>query len=74
MTGDLSASGVIRTVISLAALERGFIPGTARLREVDAGLGIDVVLEPLAAPRSCHALVIGSGPGACHAAFVLSGS
>jgi 3-oxoacyl-[acyl-carrier-protein] synthase II len=73
-TGDLSASGVIRSVIAISALERGFVPGTARFEEPEAGLPIQVVREPLAAPRSSRALVVGSGPGGCHAALVLSGA
>ncbi|MHC4862168.1 MAG: beta-ketoacyl-[acyl-carrier-protein] synthase family protein, partial [Planctomycetota bacterium] len=72
-TGDLSSSGVLRAVVTVLALAGGFVPATARLREPDPSLGIVTVGcagSPLASP---HVLQAGSGPGGCHAAFVLTG-
>jgi 3-oxoacyl-[acyl-carrier-protein] synthase-1 len=44
----LGAAGAVETIVSLLALERGFLPGTCGLREPDP----DCPCEVLAAPRS----------------------
>lgn len=49
----LGAAGAVETIVSLLALERGFLPGTCGLRQVDPQLACPVVAAPelTVAPR-----------------------
>jgi len=42
----LGAAGAVEAIVSLLALERGFIPGTCGLRELDPACAIDVFTAP----------------------------
>jgi 3-oxoacyl-[acyl-carrier-protein] synthase-1 len=46
----LGAAGVIEAITTIQALEQQVLPPSAHLRELDAGLALDVVTEP----RSAH--------------------
>ena len=45
----LGAAGITEAVVSLLALEGQFLPGSPTTREVEAGLGCAIVLQPRAA-------------------------
>ena len=44
----IAAAGAIEAAACVAALERGFLPGTAGLQTVDPQMGVDVVRRPIA--------------------------
>jgi 3-oxoacyl-[acyl-carrier-protein] synthase-1 len=67
----LAASGIIETVLALAALRAGSVPGIASLRQLDpdcAGLPISAAAQ---APRSSVALVLSRGFGGTNAALLV---
>ncbi len=43
----LGAAGAVEVVVSLLALDKGFLPGTCGLETVDPQFGLDVLHEPL---------------------------
>ncbi|MGR8930320.1 MAG: beta-ketoacyl-ACP synthase [Gammaproteobacteria bacterium] len=43
----LGAAGAVEAVVSLLALERGFLPGTCGLQKVDSELDLPIIVEPL---------------------------
>jgi 3-oxoacyl-[acyl-carrier-protein] synthase-1 len=43
----LGAAGAVEVVVSLLALEKGFLPGTCGLREVDPRFGFAVIRDPM---------------------------
>ena len=43
----LGAAGAVEVVVCLLALERGFLPGTCGLRQVDPEFGLTVIAEPM---------------------------
>lgn len=43
----LGAAGAVEAIVSLLALERGFLPGTCGLRQVDPAFGLPVIVEPV---------------------------
>jgi 3-oxoacyl-[acyl-carrier-protein] synthase-1 len=67
----LAASGIVETVIALAAMREGSVPGVANLRQLDPECaGLPVTATPQA-PRSDVALVLSRGFGGTNAALVL---
>ena len=48
----IAAAGAIEAAACVAALERGFLPGTAGLQTVDAQMNVDVVRQPLTSTPS----------------------
>jgi 3-oxoacyl-[acyl-carrier-protein] synthase-1 len=67
----LAASGIIETVLALAALRAGSVPGIASLRQLDpdcAGLPVSAAAQ---APRSSVALVLSRGFGGTNAALLV---
>lgn len=44
----LGAAGIVEAVITLLALERGFIPGTLNTRELDAACGPQIAIDNIA--------------------------
>jgi 3-oxoacyl-[acyl-carrier-protein] synthase I len=67
----LAASGILDSVLALAALRRGVVPGVATLRELDPDLGNLPVSARPQAPRSDVALVLNRGFGGSNTALVL---
>jgi len=59
----LGAAGAVETVVSLLALQHGFIPGTCGLRVVDPSLALPVSAEPMVdqAPRLILSNAFGFG-------------
>jgi len=43
----LGAAGAVEAIVSLLAIERGFLPGTCGLRQVDPDFGLPVIAEPI---------------------------
>jgi 3-oxoacyl-[acyl-carrier-protein] synthase II len=66
----LGASGAIEAAIVAMALERGTLPGTCNLAELDGRLGLTVLREAMAA-RPTVALSTSFGFGGLNAALVL---
>jgi 3-oxoacyl-[acyl-carrier-protein] synthase-1 len=66
----LAASGVLDSVLALAALRHGVVPGVATLRELDPDLGNLPVSARPQAPRSDVALVLNRGFGGSNTALV----
>jgi len=46
MGHTLGAAGIVESVISLLAIERGLMPGTVNTNELDAGFGPQIRLQP----------------------------
>jgi 3-oxoacyl-[acyl-carrier-protein] synthase-1 len=67
----LSASGILESVLALAALRHGVGPGVATLRELDPDFGDLPVSARPQAPRSDVALVLNRGFGGSNTALVL---
>jgi 3-oxoacyl-[acyl-carrier-protein] synthase-1 len=66
----LAASGILDSVLALAALRRGVVPGVATLRDLDPDFGnLPVSARPQAA-RSDVALVLNRGFGGSNTALV----
>jgi 3-oxoacyl-[acyl-carrier-protein] synthase II len=62
----IAAAGALETVISVASLERGFLPGTLGLEMVDEACPVRVLREPLAeAPRVVMSNSFGFGGQNC---------
>jgi len=66
----LAASGILDSVLALAALRRGAVPGVATLRELDPDLGNLPVSAGPRAPRSDVALVLNRGFGGSNTALL----
>ena len=66
----LAASGILDSVLALAALRRGAVPGVATLREPDPDLGNLPVSAGPRAPRSDVALVLNRGFGGSNTALL----
>jgi 3-oxoacyl-[acyl-carrier-protein] synthase II len=67
----LGASGAVEAAITALAIDRGILPGTCNLAELDAEIGLTV----LATARECRidaALTNSFGFGGMNAALVLS--
>ena len=67
----LAASGILDSVLALAALRHGVVPGVATLRERDPDLGDLPVSARPQVPRSDVALVLNRGFGGSNTALVL---
>jgi len=67
----LAASGILDSVLALAALRHGVVPGVATLREIDPDLGNLPVSAHPQEPRSDVALVLNRGFGGSNTALVL---
>jgi 3-oxoacyl-[acyl-carrier-protein] synthase-1 len=67
----LAASGILDSVLALAALRHGVVPGVATLRELDPDFGDLPVSARPQAPRSDVALVLNRGFGGSNTALVL---
>jgi len=67
----LAASAILDSVLALAALHHGVVPGVATLRELDPDLGNLPVSALPQAPRSDVALVLNRGFGGSNTALVL---
>ncbi len=68
----LAASGLIDTVVALAALREGIVPGIATLARPDPALGALPVSRAHAQPRSRVALVLSRGFAGTDAALLVS--
>jgi 3-oxoacyl-[acyl-carrier-protein] synthase-1 len=69
----IAAAGIVETVVALAALEAGVVPGIGTLREVDPACA-DLPVSPQAQkPRSPVALVLCRGFAGTNAAVVVKG-
>jgi 3-oxoacyl-[acyl-carrier-protein] synthase I len=66
----LAASGILDSVLALAALHRGVVPGVATLREMDPDFGNLPVSARPQAPRSDVALVLNRGFGGSNTALL----
>lgn len=71
MGHTLGAAGALETIASLLALEHGFLPGTAGLREPDPECGFDLVAEPRFGVRLRHVLSNAFGFGGNNASVLL---
>ena len=67
----LAASGIIETVLALAALREGTVPGIAALRRLDPACAGLPVSPSAQSPRSDVALVLSRGFGGTNAALAL---
>jgi len=67
----LAASGILDSVLALAALRHGVVPGVATLRELDPDLGNLPVSARPQTPRSNVALVLNRGFGGSNTALIL---
>ena len=67
----LAASGILDSVLALAALRHRVVPGVATLRELDPDFGNLPVSARPQAPRSDVALVLNRGFGGSNTALVL---
>jgi 3-oxoacyl-(acyl-carrier-protein) synthase len=67
----LAASGLIETVVAIAALRAGVVPGIATLDEVDPALGQLNVSREHRKPRGELALVVSRGFGGINVACVI---
>jgi 3-oxoacyl-(acyl-carrier-protein) synthase len=67
----LGASGVLETVIALAALQLGEVPANFGLEQSDVDHGLALVRERRALVRARHALKVASGFGGVQAATVV---
>jgi 3-oxoacyl-[acyl-carrier-protein] synthase-1 len=67
----LGAAGALETLVSVLALERGFLPGTAGLRERDPACPCRVLAEPRSGLRLRHALSNAFGFGGNNASVLL---
>jgi 3-oxoacyl-[acyl-carrier-protein] synthase I len=67
----LAASGILDSVLALAALRHGVLPGVATLRELDPDFGSLPVSARPQAPRSDVALVLNRGFGGSNTALIL---
>jgi 3-oxoacyl-[acyl-carrier-protein] synthase-1 len=67
----LAASGILDSVLALAALRHGVVPGVATLRELDPDLADLPVSAQPQVPRSDVALVLSRGFGGSNTALVL---
>ena len=67
----IAAAGIIETVVALAALRRGIVPGIATLRELDPDCAsLPVSVEPQS-PRSAVGLILSRGFGGTNAALLI---
>jgi 3-oxoacyl-[acyl-carrier-protein] synthase-1 len=67
----LGASGVLETIVTLAALQRAHAPANVGLDDPDVDPGLDLVRTPRTLARARHALKIASGFGGVQAATVV---
>jgi 3-oxoacyl-(acyl-carrier-protein) synthase len=67
----LGAAGILETILCIAAMETGWLPGTPRLRERDPLAPDSLVVEPRPAAKLERVLKINSGFGGANAALVL---
>lgn len=67
----LAASGILETVVALAALRAGAVPGVASLAALDPECGELPVAPTVRAPRSDVALVLSRGFGGTNAALLV---
>jgi 3-oxoacyl-[acyl-carrier-protein] synthase-1 len=67
----IAASGAVETVLTLAALARGVVPGIATLRRVDPGCAELPVSSRHQTPRSDVGLVLSRGFGGTNAALLV---
>ena len=66
----LGAAGIIEAIVALLALERGYLPGTANSRSLDAECGCNVLLEgEAAAPDYVLSNSFGFGGNNCSVLF-----
>jgi 3-oxoacyl-[acyl-carrier-protein] synthase-1 len=66
----LGAAGIIEAIVALAALERGFLPGTANTRSLDVEAAARVLVEgEPAAPRYVLSNSFGFGGNNCSVVF-----
>jgi 3-oxoacyl-[acyl-carrier-protein] synthase-1 len=69
----LGAAGAVETIVSLLALERGFLPGTRGLREPDPECTGSVLIEPRFGVCLRHVLSNAFGFGGNNASVLLRG-
>ncbi len=67
----LGAAGAVETIVSLLALEKGFLPGTRGLKEVDPECPCPVLAEPREGVRLRHVLSNAFGFGGNNASVLL---
>lgn len=67
----LGASGVLETIVALAALQRAHAPANVGLDDPDVDPGLDLVRTPRTLARARHALKVASGFGGVQAATVV---
>ncbi|MGH2602696.1 MAG: beta-ketoacyl-[acyl-carrier-protein] synthase family protein, partial [Dehalococcoidia bacterium] len=68
----LGATGAIETAISALALERGYLPGTANLQNLDPACDLDII-PPCGRPhQAAHLLCNAFGFGGVNATLALS--
>ncbi len=67
----LGASGVLETIVTLAALQRAHVPANVGLDDPDVDAGLDLVRTPRTLARARHALKVASGFGGVQAATVV---
>jgi 3-oxoacyl-[acyl-carrier-protein] synthase-1 len=66
----LGAAGITEAIVALAALERGFLPGTANTRSLDVETAARVLVEgEPAAPRYVLSNSFGFGGNNCSVVF-----
>lgn len=68
----LGAAGVIESLLAIAALERGQVPGNRGLRDSDCDSRLNVSGALRELPRARHALKVASGFGGVQGAMVFS--
>ena len=67
----LGASGVLETIVTLAALQRARAPANVGLEDSDVDPALDLVRTPRTLVRARHALKVASGFGGVQAATVV---
>jgi 3-oxoacyl-[acyl-carrier-protein] synthase I len=67
----LGAAGTIETILMIAALHRGIVPGNVGLEQTDVDPGLDLVTTPRQLARARYGLKVASGFGGVQAAMVL---
>jgi len=68
----LGASGVLESLLVIAAMERRCVPANAGLEEPDVDAGLDLVRAARSLGRARHALKVAGGFGGLQAALVFS--
>ncbi len=68
----LGAAGVIESILAMAALERGEVPGNYGLERSDCDPRLDVAPHARTLPQARHALKVASGFGGVQGALVFS--